>query len=270
MIGGQGNIMSESKIYLHTGPVERADQHIIPHPGQEQWFVTDWGMKQPGYEIAAERLTETTERHNGTFYDWPLHTAESKDCDLNAFIAAWASPLAIHAGKYKPILDPALLKRSILEATRMRHSLKREHEKSEGSVMTAHGYEGVLSADPDQQARALSLFIADMPRSGRAAQACRRPAHWARVKTLLCPSNFCSARNQGGNAGQNKRYCHSETARSHQRHSRWAILACFRKRGGRRIRHSRFMSANRPLRTQRIIRLRRRRISRISIFVIGT
>jgi hypothetical protein len=29
-------------------------------------------------------------------------------------------------------------------------------------VMAKHGYEGVLSTDPDQQAQALSLFIADM------------------------------------------------------------------------------------------------------------
>jgi hypothetical protein len=28
-------------------------------------------------------------------------------------------------------------------------------------VMAKHGYEGVLSTDPDQQARALRLFIAD-------------------------------------------------------------------------------------------------------------
>jgi hypothetical protein len=131
--------MSESEIYLHTGPIERADPHIIPHPGQEQWFVTEWGMKQPGYEIAAGSLTETTDRHNGTFYEWPLHVAESKDGDLNAFIAAWASALAIHAGKYKPVLDPALLKRSILEATRMRRSLQREHEKWEGRIKAKHG-----------------------------------------------------------------------------------------------------------------------------------
>ena len=29
-------------------------------------------------------------------------------------------------------------------------------------VMAKHGYEGVLSTNPDQQARALRLFIADM------------------------------------------------------------------------------------------------------------
>ena len=29
-------------------------------------------------------------------------------------------------------------------------------------VMAKHGYEGVLSTDPDEQARALSLFIANM------------------------------------------------------------------------------------------------------------
>jgi hypothetical protein len=29
-------------------------------------------------------------------------------------------------------------------------------------VMAKHGYEGVLSTDPDQQARALTLFIANM------------------------------------------------------------------------------------------------------------
>jgi hypothetical protein len=117
--------VSNSTIYLHTGPIKRADPNINPQPGQEQWFVTEWGMKMGGYEIAAERLTEITERHNGIFYDWPLHVAESKDCDLNAFIAAWASALAIHAGKYQPALNAEILKRSILEATRMRRSLAR-------------------------------------------------------------------------------------------------------------------------------------------------
>jgi|KBSMisStaDraftv2_1062788.scaffolds.fasta_scaffold3335729_1 hypothetical protein len=29
-------------------------------------------------------------------------------------------------------------------------------------VLAKHGYEGVLSTDPDQQAQTLSLFIADM------------------------------------------------------------------------------------------------------------
>lgn len=131
--------MSKSTIYLHTGPVERADPNVNPHPGQEQWFVTEWGMLMPGYEIAADRLTETTDRHNGTFYDWPLHIAESKDCDLNAFITAWCSALAIHTGKYSPALDPELLKRSIVEAIRMRRSLRKGHEKWEARIKAKHG-----------------------------------------------------------------------------------------------------------------------------------
>jgi hypothetical protein len=126
-------------IYLHTGPVERTDPNINPQAGQEQWFVTEWGMKIPGYEIAAERLTETTDRPGGTFYNWPLHIAESKDCDLNAFIAAWAGALAIHAGSYSPVLDPALLKRSILEATRLRRELQREHAEWEARMKAKHG-----------------------------------------------------------------------------------------------------------------------------------
>lgn len=130
--------MSET-IYLHTGAVERADPNINPHPGQEQWFVTDWGMKLPGYEIAAERLTETTDRHNGTFYDWPLHVAESKDYDLNAFIAAWCAALAIHAGKYSPALDPELLKHSIVEATELRDDRDQDHAEWEARIKAKHG-----------------------------------------------------------------------------------------------------------------------------------
>jgi len=41
-------------------------------------------------------------------------------------------------------------------------------------VMAKHGYEGALSTDPDQQARALSLFIADM-------LAARRPGNGVRA-----------------------------------------------------------------------------------------
>jgi hypothetical protein len=57
-------------------------------------------------------------------------------------------------------------------AERMRALSERQHlglrtltigvSEDDLRVIAEHGYEGVLSTDPDQQARALSLFIADM------------------------------------------------------------------------------------------------------------
>jgi len=85
-------------------------------------MVTDYGIEAVvanygSYYIEASRLTETTERVNGTFYDWPIHMEEKGEClDLNAFIAAFAGALAIHAENYQPNMDRVMLKRSILEA----------------------------------------------------------------------------------------------------------------------------------------------------------
>jgi hypothetical protein len=42
-------------------------------------------------------------------------------------------------------------------------------------VIAKHGYEGVLSTDPDQQARALRLFIADMLAARRPGTAVATP-----------------------------------------------------------------------------------------------
>ena len=97
-----------------------------------QWMVTDYGIEAFGakcgpYEIEASRLTETTDRQDGTFYDWPIHMEEKIEwVDLNCFLAAFAGALAIHAGKYSPRLDPKLLERTIHAATKLRqqHTLE--------------------------------------------------------------------------------------------------------------------------------------------------
>lgn len=97
-----------------------------------QWMVTNHGIEAVAsdfglYEIEASRLTETTDRENGTFYEWPVHMEEKgKGLDLNAFIGAFIGGLAIHKGKYEPELDRQLLEKSILEALRRRAANERD------------------------------------------------------------------------------------------------------------------------------------------------
>lgn len=91
-----------------------------------QWVATDWGMETvesaAHYEIEAERLTETTTRMDKVFYDWPVHMQEKTWINFGAFEEAFRKALQLHAGKYEPALDSALLDRSFAEAHRMRRS----------------------------------------------------------------------------------------------------------------------------------------------------
>lgn len=98
----------------------------------EQWKVTDYGIeaivgsRTPSmsglttrYEIQAERLVETTERSNGTFYDWPVHMAEKTWVDVTTFNEAFAEALELHKGRYSPAVDLEMLDASISEAQRI-------------------------------------------------------------------------------------------------------------------------------------------------------
>lgn len=91
-----------------------------------QWRVTSFGLEttagQPRYEVAKGSLTETTDREDGTFYDWPVHMAEKDWVDLSAFAEAFAHALDKHVGAYSPPADNDLLERSLWKAERIRRS----------------------------------------------------------------------------------------------------------------------------------------------------
>jgi len=90
-----------------------------------QWQVTNYGVESivsattPRYDFAADRLLETTDRHNGTFYDWPVHMAEKDWVDIEAFIEAFQAALAIHAEHIGAVANPTMLETSLLEARRI-------------------------------------------------------------------------------------------------------------------------------------------------------
>lgn len=88
-----------------------------------QWAVTDYGVESirpaPSYPFEAKRLTETTKRENGTFYDWPVHMAEKTWVDTEAFLEAFERALELHKGRYSPAVDLAMLEASKNEARRI-------------------------------------------------------------------------------------------------------------------------------------------------------
>lgn len=72
----------------------------------------------PTYHFTADRLTEMQGGGRGKFYDWPVHMAEKTWVDVTAFNEAFVKALELHKGKYKPSVDPELLKASLAEAHR--------------------------------------------------------------------------------------------------------------------------------------------------------
>lgn len=82
----------------------------------KQWAVTDAGLHsiEPyQYEIPAERLLETA-NDSTKLYDWPYHMAEKTWIDMAAFEEAFRKATEVHAGKYKGLVDPALLDESFV------------------------------------------------------------------------------------------------------------------------------------------------------------
>ena len=89
-----------------------------------QWEVTSNMVKScrpyPTYEFEAKRLSETTDRGYGIFYEWPVHLAEKNWVDVDAFNEAFVRALEIHKGKYVPPLDAVMLKHSLEESLKIR------------------------------------------------------------------------------------------------------------------------------------------------------
>lgn len=83
----------------------------------DQWAVTDWGLKsiKPGapyeYEIAAKRLLETGNDGTST-YDWPVHMAEKSWINMDAFEEAFRQAIVVHTGKYEGLVDAENLDKS--------------------------------------------------------------------------------------------------------------------------------------------------------------
>ena len=65
------------------------------------------------YEIKASRLTETTERADETFYDWPLQMAEKQWVNMDAFAEAFTKALELH---HSQEADRVMLMESLAEA----------------------------------------------------------------------------------------------------------------------------------------------------------
>jgi hypothetical protein len=104
-----------------------------------QWAVTENGIGTvagvwfplarhytTNYDLSADRLVETTERPNGTFYHLPLHMAEKEWIDIDRLIEAFTAALETHKGRYSPPVDIKMLGSSILEAQRITR-LRRRH-----------------------------------------------------------------------------------------------------------------------------------------------
>ena len=65
-------------------------------------------------------MTEITDRHRGTFYDWPVPLAEKTEwVNVEAFIEAFRHALEHHKGRYKPAVDLGMLDRTVVEARRI-------------------------------------------------------------------------------------------------------------------------------------------------------
>ncbi len=94
-----------------------------------QWAVTENGMDtvkpEVPYDFNAERLTETTDRANGTFYDWPVHMAEKTWVNVEAFNEAFKQALEFHKSRYSPAVDPKMLEATFKEARRIAKEARR-------------------------------------------------------------------------------------------------------------------------------------------------
>lgn len=90
---------------------------------KSQWAVDHHGIKgnsETGrYFIAIHRVPAITERHSGTFYDWPLHMAEKDWVDLPQFLEAFEKAIRLHAALTGKRIDLELLCASHIEAWRI-------------------------------------------------------------------------------------------------------------------------------------------------------
>lgn len=83
-----------------------------------QWVVTDLGIETAGdgdrYWTDKKGLAaETTRNGYGPMYDWPVHLTEKNWTKHEEIISAFCAALALHAGAYRPALNPAMLKRTV-------------------------------------------------------------------------------------------------------------------------------------------------------------
>ncbi len=85
-----------------------------------QWTLTEDALESnkdentPEYIIPTERLLETTQREDGTYYDWPLHMAEKTWVQLDDFLEAFSE--AVKKYDLPDMLDENMLARSFQRA----------------------------------------------------------------------------------------------------------------------------------------------------------
>lgn len=96
-----------------------------------QWAVDEYGLaahpddSMRSYHIGAERLLERRTEGDGTLglYMWPVHLAEKRWTDLNAFSQAFEAALLAH----EPVcgqVDRALLEASYREAEKIKGAVQ--------------------------------------------------------------------------------------------------------------------------------------------------
>jgi len=82
-----------------------------------QWAVTDYGLESIQlpweYPIAASRLLETRGSADSKLYNWPVHLAQKKWIDIEAFIEAFNKALELHEDEYRGSVDFLVLGKSI-------------------------------------------------------------------------------------------------------------------------------------------------------------
>ncbi len=86
----------------------------------DDWVVDDFGirakMRTGTFEIEAERLAELTSVPQGELLFWPIYIAGETRFDIERFLDAYQSALAVHAGRYGPEIDPLLLAETMAAA----------------------------------------------------------------------------------------------------------------------------------------------------------
>lgn len=101
-----------------------------------QWSVTSLGVEGLGsrayYVVDEDRLLKTTNYGSGDMYDWPIHMAEKRWVDIEAFIEAFEKALDLHG--YSKDVDPARLAESVARA---RIKARRTAQELDGNSLIA-------------------------------------------------------------------------------------------------------------------------------------
>ena len=84
------------------------------------WIVDEHGIEsvpaEGSYFIPIDRVLETTDRRNVTFYNWPIHFAEKGWLDIALFLEAFEMAIRFHAEQAGLLIDEKMMTNSCREA----------------------------------------------------------------------------------------------------------------------------------------------------------